>query len=106
MPMPTQQRAALHRAEHGRAGADDHQPLEAEMPDAGALGEHAGERHIDQRRARAEDGDERVFHQAALRRERKKPVSRFGQVRAVMKSAMAALMMSIAAAGSPASTGR
>ena len=37
---------------------------------------------------------------------RKKPVRRFGQARAVMKSAMAALMMSIAAAGSPASTGR
>ena len=70
MPSPTSERAGLHHAEHGGAGADDHQPFEAEMPDAGALRENAGERHIDERRARAEDGDDGVVHQAALRRER------------------------------------
>ena len=49
------------------------------MPDAGALGEDAGERDIDQRRARAEDGDDGISFMAALPRERKQPVRRFGQ---------------------------
>ena len=106
-PNPTSERASLHEAEHGGAAADDHQPFEAEIPNAGALREHAGHRHIDERRAIAERGDDEFVHHAppAARRQRQQPAEP-GAARAVMKSAIAALMMSIAAAGRPASIGR
>ena len=102
-----EERAGLDQAEDRGAAADDHQSLEAEVPDAGALGEHAGERHVDQRRAVTEGGDDEFVHQVlpdARRRAARRASP--GTVRAVMKRAMAALMMSMAAEGRPASTGR
>ena len=49
------ERTGQHDAENCRAGADDHHAFEAEVPDAGALGDDARHGDVDQRRARAQD---------------------------------------------------
>src|SRR5262249_1656071 len=88
-------RVPLHDAEHGGAATNDHQSLETEVPDAGARGENAGHGDVDERRAVAKGGDDELVHHpppAVARRLTRR--SSPGQVRAVMNSAMAALMMS------------
>jgi hypothetical protein len=90
----------LIRQHDARAGAGDHQPLQAEVPDAGALRQHPRHRDIDHGRRGPQHGDDEVDHRRVLQ-------GRFvGQAREVMNSAIAAFTMSMAAEGSPAMTGR
>lgn len=101
-----EKRAREHDPEDRRAGADDHDALEAEMPDARALRDDAGRRDVNQRCARTQYRDHelvKLAHVGSFPRRRR----RFSNPDfAVMKSAMEALKMSMAAAGKPATMGR
>lgn len=92
-----------HDADDRGAGTHDHQALETEVPHPCPLRNDASEGDVDQRRPGTQDGDDDLVHDG--RPPRRSTWSTSFDL-AVMNSAIAALMMSIAAAGSPAMIGR